>query len=87
LAASGGVRQRSHVAVSSTSACTSRGWSVTDIADRLGDSIETVQSVYLHAYDAAKREAENRAKLAALMAAQDGSKAQSNGHGTGTEGR
>jgi len=45
------------------------GLSLTDIADRLGDSIETVQTVYLHAYDAAKREAENRATLAALMAA------------------
>jgi integrase len=49
------------------------GWSLTDIAARLGDSIETVQAVYLHEFDARRREAENRQRLAALMAAQNGS--------------
>jgi integrase/recombinase XerD len=63
------------------------GWSVTDIADRLGDSIETVQSVYLHAYDATKREAENRERLAALMAAQNGSMTQQSLPATGTDPR
>ena len=37
----------------------SLGWPLADIEEELGDSIETVQAVYMHAYDARQREAEN----------------------------
>ena len=42
------------------------GWDVAAIAARLGDSVATIQQTYLHQFDAAGREAEQRDALAAL---------------------
>lgn len=47
------------------------GWTVPDVAARLGDSIATSQTTYVHEFDAARREDEQRAGLAVLAA--DGS--------------
>jgi hypothetical protein len=63
---------------------------VASVAARLGDSIETVQSVYLHESDRDEREAKQRESLAALgriLAAQDGSTGQQNPLATGINGR
>jgi integrase len=45
------------------------GWPVADIAEQLGDSIETVQAVYMHAFDSTRREAELRRMLGSAFAA------------------
>jgi hypothetical protein len=63
------------------------GWDVAAVPARLGDSVEVVQSTYLHEFNAAEREGPQRASLAALMAASDGSKEQQNPPATGTDGR
>ncbi|MEN3282084.1 MAG: hypothetical protein V7607_3224 [Solirubrobacteraceae bacterium] len=44
------------------------GWNVVDVAARLGDSIQTVMTTYAHAFDAARREDDQRARLAAMAA-------------------
>jgi integrase len=44
------------------------GWTMADVAARLGDSIQTVMATYAHEFDAARREDEQRAGLAALAA-------------------
>jgi integrase len=42
------------------------GWDVAAVAARLGDSVATVQTTYLHEFDARRREDEQREQLAAL---------------------
>jgi site-specific recombinase XerD len=42
------------------------GWPVTDVAALIGDTVATLSKVYAHAFDAAAREDEKRAQLAAL---------------------
>ncbi len=42
------------------------GWSVADVAARLGDSIQTVTSTYAHQWDAVGRRDERRGRLEAL---------------------
>jgi integrase len=58
------------------SALIAAGWNVADVAVRLGDSIDTVQSVYLHEFDREAREAQQRASLGSILAADDGSTGQ-----------
>jgi integrase len=42
------------------------GWDVAEVAARLGDSIQTVLTVYAHEWDAARRREEQRDRLAAI---------------------
>ncbi len=59
------------------------GWDIAEIAARLGDSIETVLSVYAHEFDAARRREAQRDRLADLygsaMEAPERSKPQQTG--------
>jgi integrase len=48
------------------------GWDPVEIANRLGDRLETILAVYAHAFDERRRSAERRAALESLYGRQDG---------------